>query len=331
MNKKRKSEIILSAKNINTGFISGNSFVSINKDISFDLYSGQILVIIGESGSGKSVLSKSFGGMNDESFFFSSGSLKYFKDKKPIELVDIFNSSNSGYYSKKMKKIYKNKLNKLSEEINVKNQDKNQNIVELNFLKNDYLQLNNEYINFGKTTKKYSKHDASKLIRKIRGKEISYVFQDPALALNPLLTVGQQITEVLKIHRNLKGKEAYNEAINLLQKVGIINPEKAIKMLPSEYSGGMRQRIVIAIALASNPKILIADEPTTALDVTIQKQIIQLLLNLKRELNIAIIFITHDLGVVAEIANSICVMYNGTFIEKGTKKDIFLNPKHPYT
>ena len=165
----------------------------------------------------------------------------------------------------------------------------------------------------------------------IRGQEIGMVFQDPMTSLNPTMTIGKQIAEGLIKHQKLSRQEAYERAIELLHLVGIPNPEKRIKQYPHEFSGGMRQRAMIAIALSCNPKILIADEPTTALDVTIQAQILDLLKRLQKEMNTAIIIITHDLGVVANIADRVAVMYGGKIVETGEVDDIFYHPKHPYT
>lgn len=166
---------------------------------------------------------------------------------------------------------------------------------------------------------------------KIRGKEISMVFQDPMTSLNPLKTVGKQIQETIELHRGLKGKAAKDLTLEILKDVGIANPEKRYKQYPHEFSGGMRQRVVIAISIACNPKILICDEPTTALDVTIQAQILQLLKNLQSKYSLTIIYITHDLGVVANVADRIAVMYAGDIIEVGLSEEVFYNPKHPYT
>lgn len=165
----------------------------------------------------------------------------------------------------------------------------------------------------------------------IRGKKIAMVFQDPMTALNPLRTVGMQIQEVLTLHQGLKGEEAKRRAIAILDEVGIRDPETRYSQYPHEFSGGMRQRVVIAIAVACNPRILICDEPTTALDVTIQAQILELIRTLQRRLGLTIIYITHDLGVVANVADRVAVMYAGEIIEYGTAEEIFYDPRHPYT
>jgi len=168
-------------------------------------------------------------------------------------------------------------------------------------------------------------------LRSLRGGDISMVFQDPMTSLNPTMTIGKQIAETLIIHRGMSKTEAFDEAVKMLKLVNIPNAEKRAKQYPHEFSGGMRQRAMIAIALACQPKILIADEPTTALDVTIQAQIMDLMKDLQEKLGTAVILITHDLGVVADFADRIQVMYSGLIIERGTVVEIFDNPQHPYT
>jgi oligopeptide transport system ATP-binding protein len=172
---------------------------------------------------------------------------------------------------------------------------------------------------------------SEKQMQEIRGKEISMIFQDPMTSLNPTMSIGNQISESLIKHQNMSKKQAFSRGVELLKLVGIPNPETRINQYPHQYSGGMRQRAMIAIALACNPKILIADEPTTALDVTIQAQILELMKDLQEKTGTAIILITHDLGVVASVASRVAVMYGGKIVETGNVDEIFYNPKHPYT
>ena len=170
-----------------------------------------------------------------------------------------------------------------------------------------------------------------KQMQSIRGKEIALVPQDPMTSLNPLYTIGSQLLEVIKIHQNLKGKEAEKSAIDVIEQVKIPNAKERLKAYPHEFSGGMRQRVIIAMAIACKAKIIIADEPTTALDVTVQAQIMELLKEIQKEHKTAFIFISHDFGLVYEAADKACVMYNGHIVEKSTSDELFKNPKHPYT
>ena len=184
-------------------------------------------------------------------------------------------------------------------------------------------------------TIRFNGHEIEKMtekeMRAIRGNEVSIIFQDPMTSLNPVYTIGDQITEVILLHTSKTKQEARERAKELLELVGINEPEKRLKQYPHELSGGMRQRVMIAIALACEPKLLIADEPTTALDVTIQAQILDLMQDLRKKLGMSIIMITHDLGVVASMCEKIAVMYAGHIVEYGTADEIFYNPKHEYT
>ncbi len=166
---------------------------------------------------------------------------------------------------------------------------------------------------------------------KVRGHEIAMIMQDPMTSLNPLKTIGDQIMEAVELHQHLKGKAAREKTLEYLRDVGIADPEVRFAQYPHEFSGGMRQRVVIAIAVACNPQILICDEPTTALDVTIQAQILQLIRDLQKELGMSVIYITHDLGVVANVADRVAVMYAGQIVEYGTVEEIFYDAWHPYT
>ncbi|WP_068617600.1 ABC transporter ATP-binding protein [Paenibacillus tuaregi] len=179
----------------------------------------------------------------------------------------------------------------------------------------------------GRDLTKLNRHE----LRHLRGNEIAMIFQEPMSSLNPVITIGEQIVEPLRVHLNLSRRDAHTRAIELIEQVGISRPEQIFRSYPHELSGGMLQRIMIAIAISCNPKLLIADEPTTALDVTIQAQILDLLRRFKEDSDMSILLITHDLGVVAEMADYVIVMYSGKIVEEGEVTQLFANPKHPYT
>ena len=174
-------------------------------------------------------------------------------------------------------------------------------------------------------------HENKKNILSLRGKKIGFIFQDPQTSLNPILTIGQQLIETIQTHLNLSNSEAKEKSINLLKEVGIKDAEKRFNDYPHQFSGGMRQRVVISLSLCCEPELLIADEPTTALDVSIQSQILELIKKLTKERNLAVILITHDMGVIAETTNRVAVMKNGNLVELGTTKQILSEPKETYT
>lgn len=260
----QNQKVMLSVKDLNVKFNLRGKVLHAIRGINLDVYQGESLAIVGESGCGKSVLNKNFIGLLDPNGFISSGEITYYgmDDSQPQVLSN---------YKK-----------------------------------------DNEWL-------------------KIRGSEVSMIMQDPMTSLNPLKTIGKQIGESLELHQGLKGKALREAVYGILRDVGIEEPERRYKQYPHEFSGGMRQRVVIAIAIACRPKILICDEPTTALDVTIQAQILELLKNLKERYNLTIIFITHDLGVVANIADRVAVMYAGDIVETGMVREVFYDPRHPYT
>jgi oligopeptide transport system ATP-binding protein len=253
-----RADKVLTVENLVVKFGLRGQVLTALRGVSLELRVGETLAIVGESGAGKSVFTKTFLGMLDANGWIDSGSIMF------------------------------------------EGQDLAKFKTEAEWLK-------------------------------IRGKKIAMVFQDPMTALNPLRTVGMQIQEVLELHQGLKGDAAKARAIEILDQVGISEPALRYSQYPHELSGGMRQRVVIAIAVACNPRILICDEPTTALDVTIQAQILDLIKRLQTQLGLTIIYITHDLGVVANVADTVAVMYAGDIIEYGTAEEVFYDPKHPYT
>ncbi|MBQ9987612.1 MAG: ABC transporter ATP-binding protein [Erysipelotrichales bacterium] len=253
-----ENNVILSVKDIVVKFNVRDRVLTAIRKISLDLYEGETLAIVGESGCGKSVTTKTFTGMLESNGFIESGSIMF----EGQDLTKI-------------------------------------------------------------------KTDAE--WEKIRGVKIATVFQDPMTSLNSIRTIGSQITEVIIKHQKKSKEEAKKIAIDLMDRVGIPNAADRFDEYPFQYSGGMRQRIVIAIALACRPKILICDEPTTALDVTIQAQILKLIKDLQVEYGFTTIYITHDLGVVANVADRVAVMYAGQIVEYGTSADVFYDPRHPYT
>jgi oligopeptide/dipeptide ABC transporter ATP-binding protein len=254
----RDTEKVLEVKNLRTSFFTEEGEVRAVDNVSFDVYKGRTLAVVGESGCGKSV---------------TSLSIMRLIPTPPGRVVE------------------------------------------------------GEILYKGRDLLKLPIHE----MRKIRGNDISMIFQEPMTSLNPVFTIGNQICEAIALHQNLPRGEIRNKAIEMLKLVGIPSPERRIDDYPHQLSGGMRQRVMIAMALSCDPEVLIADEPTTALDVTIQAQILDLLRELQQRVGMALILITHDLGVVAEMADEVVVMYAGKVVEHAEVRDIFKNPKMPYT
>lgn len=253
------AEPILEVTNLKTGFYSKQGFYNAIEDVSFSVYPGKTLGIVGESGCGKSVTCMSM--------------LKLLPEKSAV--VDSASS------------------------VKMRGQEL--------------------------TTK------SRKEMCKIRGNEIAMIFQDSMTSLNPVMTIGRQMEEPFMVHQGMSRRQAREKAIEMLKKVGIPSPEIKMRQFPHQLSGGQRQRVMIAMALSCSPEVLIADEPTTALDVTIQAQIVRLMKQLQETSGTAIILITHDMGIVAEMADEIMVMYAGNVVEKASKEELFRNPLHPYT
>lgn len=251
-------EKILEVQDLSTSFKTERGWLKAIDGVSFDVYSGEMLGIVGESGCGKSVTSQSI--------------LRLYEEKSTTRYLGTVSFDGKNLFDLPEKEM-----------------------------------------------------------QKIRGQEISMVFQDALSSLNPVFTVGNQIMESLRIHQDMEKKEAKEKAIDLLDQVGIPDPQRRFYQYPFELSGGMRQRVMIAVALACGPRILIADEPTTALDVTIQAQIMDLIVDMNRKLQMGVMLITHDLAVVAETCQRVIVMYLGQIVEEGSVEDIFDRPIHPYT
>ena len=258
MNSLAEKEKLIDVKNLNTHFFTEEGVVKAVDGVDFDIYPGETLGIVGESGCGKSVTALSIMGL---------------VESPPGEIVEG----------------------------------------EIMFEGRDLTEL------------------PEREMRKIRGNDISMIFQEPMTSLNPVYTVGDQIAESLLLHKDLSKKEARSRSVEMLRKVGIPLPEQRVDEYPHQLSGGMRQRVMIAMALSCDPQLLIADEPTTALDVTIQAQILELLGELEDDFDMSIMMITHDLGVIAEVSDRIAVMYAGKVMEYSSAVDIFDNPSHPYT
>ncbi len=284
-------EKVLEIKDLDISFHSPSETVHAIRGVSLCLRRGETVALVGESGSGKSVTMKAAMGILPRNATINSGSIIYYD-----------RGTGSGTGSGNAAKKGKEKEEGGEREGRRENEGTDLTKADENWLRDN-----------------------------IRGKKIAMVFQDPMTSLNPTMTIGGQLSLSIRAHEKLSRVEVEKRAVRLLREVGITDPERRMKQYPHEFSGGMRQRIVIAIALSCNPEILICDEPTTALDVTIQEKILELIISLQRARSISVIYITHDLGVVAKVADYVNVMYAGKIVETGTIFDIFYDPRHPYT
>ena len=345
MEKEKKLNKVIEVKDLSLGFVTRGHKSHVLRDIFLDIYEGETLAIVGESGSGKSVFTKTFTGMLDSNGFISSGSIMF----EGKDLVQIKNNKDwLNIRGRKIATIFQDPMTRLNplfsigyqisevlrlhskpskEEIKeYRERRKNEKLVEKSKLQGMSSDERKDYFENKKIKKSELLQENYEQLLK---KETKVNFLTKLLVkLEAIRLTNNQIKG--KPH-GMSARQAKKEAIELLRKVKISNAEKRYKDYPYQYSGGMRQRVVIAIALACHPKVLICDEPTTALDVTVQSQILQLIKELQQEYNWTTIFITHDLGVVANIADRIAVMYGGEIVEYGTAEDIFYRPEHPYT
>lgn len=303
---------IVEFDNLHTYFFSDAGVVKAVNGVSFSVPAGSVVGVVGESGCGKSVTSLSLMQLvQAPSGQIVDGSIRF--------KADIFKRDSRG----RKIPVYETTKDESGNEVPVLN-EKGKPVIKKNALGGNTYEMETRVVDIAKMP--------AEAMRSIRGREISMIFQEPMTSLNPVFTIGYQLNEVGRLHIEGISKERVKErSIEMLKLVGIADPEGVYKKYPHELSGGMRQRVMIAIALLCNPKLIVADEPTTALDVTIQAQILDLLREIKGKINGSIMLITHDLGVVAEMADYVVVMYAGKVIEMGTAEDIFDNPLHPYT
>ena len=320
----QRDNTLIEIDNLHIYFYTDNGTVKAVNGVSFDIPENSIVGVVGESGCGKSVTSLAVmrliqgpqGQIVDGSIRFKASDFVYDEKGKPKPIYVVDENGEI---------VYEEKTNKKGEVV----KDKDGNLVMIHKVKRD----ENGFFEYETVQKTY---DIAKMpinkMRKLRGKEIAMIFQEPMTSLNPVFTIGNQLDEAVLINNpGVTAKQAKEHSIKKLAQVGIAMPEAVYKKYPHELSGGMRQRVMIAMAISSNPRLIIADEPTTALDVTIQAQILDLLAKIKNEISGSIMLITHDLGVIAGRADYVIVMYAGRIVETGTVYDIFDHPMHPYT
>ncbi len=303
---------IVEFENLHTYFFSDAGTVKAVNGVTFSIPAGSTVGVVGESGCGKSVTSLSLMQLvQAPSGQIVEGSIRF--------KADMFKLDSHG----KKIPVYETEIGEDGQE-RVKLDSKGKKIIKKNSLGGNMYEMERQTVDIAKMP--------SEAMRSIRGREISMIFQEPMTSLNPVFTIGNQLDEIGKLHiEGISKRDVKTRSIEMLKLVGIADPEGVYKKYPHELSGGMRQRVMIAIALLCNPKLIVADEPTTALDVTIQAQILDLLREIKGKINGSIMLITHDLGVVAEMADYVVVMYAGKVIEAGTAEDIYDHPMHPYT
>ena len=350
-----REEPVLAVDRLRTSFFTDRETIRAVDGISFDIGDGETVGVVGESGSGKSVTDRSIMGLVDTPGRVVGGSVR-FSDPETVDdlasdyprrVVDVerlrenedLGSLVSDLLSRGVSpaRITGNPdhrglaardvdATELTDELDLRDLVKRRLTDRLGVTDETDFVVRDGEVGYVDTTRA-----PEPALRSLRGSGIAMIFQDPLTSLNPVYTVGNQIKEALRLHQNLRGKAATDEAIRLLEAVQIPDARRRIDEYPHQFSGGMRQRAVIAMALACQPELLICDEPTTALDVTIQAQILELLDQLQEERDLSIMFITHDMGVIAEIADRVNVMYAGEVVESAPVEELFANPKHPYT
>jgi peptide/nickel transport system ATP-binding protein len=300
-------ETVLSVENLRTAFFTDKETIRAVDGVSFDVREGETVGVVGESGSGKSVTARSIMGLIQSPGRVLDGNIN-FRNRDILERLAGSNRSRTA------------DIAGLSAEERANATDDDDFVFVEQWDGDDPV---DGYVDVTRMP--------DSALRTLRGNGIAMIFQDPLSSLNPVYTVGNQIKEALRLHQGLRGQAATEEAINLLEAVSIPDAKRRITEYPHQFSGGMRQRAVIAMALACEPELLICDEPTTALDVTIQAQILELLSDIQEERGLSIVFITHDMGVMAEVADRLNVMYAGEIVETAPVEEVFANPKHPYT
>ncbi len=368
-----EKKVLLSIRDLDVKFRVRGRILSAIRNISLDIYENETIAIVGESGCGKSVLTKTFAGTLDNNGYIDRGDI-IFNDESLNDLSFPLTNNAKRYISRQAEKL--NRFTEAKGSLNETNRLRNEKLAKEMYMSlSRYDGIRRLVLSYrlGKAFRTAIENgadlDDEKTLRdifetavfrvsytgetenelrgtsylnmakvncisdwtEIRGNKIATIFQDPMTSLNPILTIGDQISSVIIRHQHVSETEARKRSIELMRKVGIPDPEIRYDDYPFQYSGGMRQRIVIAIALSCQPKILICDEPTTALDVTIQAQILKLIKDLQREFKYTMVFITHDLGVVANVADRVAVLYGGQIIEIGKSEEVFYDPRHPYT
>ena len=307
------SDPLLSVENLRTTFTTDQEVIRAVDGVSFDVGAGETLGIVGESGSGKSVTARSILGLiSDPGRVHPDSQIRY-HDPAFVQTVARNYPDRVRWSEDDSERRGESSGTQTDRFITIEQGTGEGGAVEVETGSVDLVSA------------------PEAVVRSLRGSEVAMVFQDAQDSLNPVYTVGNQLKELLRIHRGLRGREATETAAELLESVGIPDPKRRLEEFPHQFSGGMKQRAVIALALACDPSVLLCDEPTTALDVTIQAQILELLERLQRERDLSLVFITHDMGVIAQVADTVCVMYAGEIVERAAVSQLFNEPGHPYT